>query len=348
MIIIENKLYPWQKNIWQRLQTMRQKLPHALLLKGGAGSGKLAFAQNLAQSLLCKQPNTQGMPCESCHNCLWFKEGNHPDYKLIQPEIDAEQSTTDSSDEGDTSKKKKKKSVIIKIDQIRELLSFLSLTNHQQDGQRIVIISPAETMNIEASNALLKMLEEPPQNTIFLLISHQAQRLLPTIMSRCQLVEMPLPDENQAIEWLENQGINDVSSQLSYAGGSPLLALKQVEQGASPWQQLADILAQGAKLNPFIAAPLFLSANVTASMDYALTALQKWCADLLSCKLTQQVRYHTNYTKALQGLSKSVHLNLLLELNVTLLNAKKMASHPLNNELQLENILLSYSNMFKK
>ncbi len=342
-MILSNSLYPWQQQAWQRVQAMRAKLPHALLLSGKAGIGKLEFAQNLAKSLLCSNPNPSGEACNQCPNCTWFNEGNHPDFRLTSPEQDSDSAV----DEVPITKKSSKRSIVIKIEQIRELNQFLALSNHQHDGLRIVLLCPAEALNLAAANALLKMLEEPPQNTIFLLVTHQPQRLLPTIISRCQVIDMPLPDEKSASDWLVNQGVKDATSQLSYAGGSPLLALGQaVEGGNSSWQNLAQGLSIGAKLNPFISAPVFLSASSSANMDFALTALQKWCCDLLSCKLTQQVRYHAQYTSALQALSKSVDLSLLLDFNTRLVNARKMANHPLNNELQLENILLRYTQIF--
>ena len=340
---LSNNLYPWQNKIWRRLQATREKMPHALLLSGRVGLGKFEFAQHLAKSWLCSQPILDGRFCNHCPNCIWFNEGNHPDFRLISPEQDSD----DSSDNVPTTKKTTKKSVVIKIEQIRELNQFLALSNHQHDGLRVVLLCPAEALNLASANALLKMLEEPPQNTIFILVTHQPQRLLPTIISRCQVVDMPRPDEKVATNWLVNQGIKDATSQLDYAGGSPLLALKYAEEGsANSWQGLAESLSLGSKLNPFVSAPLFLSASLSANMEFALTVLQKWCSDLLSCKLAQQIRYHSQYRSALQELSKSVNLSLLLSFNSGLVDARKMANHPLNNELQLENLLLHYTQIF--
>ena len=339
-------LYPWQQQTWQRVQTMRTKMPHALLLRGRAGVGKLAFAQSLAKSLLCCSPNSNGIACNQCPNCTWFSEGGHPDFRLISPEQDSE----GTNDEVPSAKRSTKKNTVIKIEQIRELYGFLSLSNHQHDGMRIVLLCPAEALNLASANALLKMLEEPPRNTIFLLVTHQAQRLLPTIISRCQVIDIPMPDETIACGWLAEQGVKDTMTQLSYASGSPLLALQRTGEGdaTSSWNNLAQALSVGSNLNPFVSAPVFLSVSLSANMDFALMALQKWCCDLLSCKLANQVRYHVQYTSALQELSKSVNLNLLLDFNTKLTDARKMANHPLNNELQLENILLQYTQLFLK
>ncbi|MES2502079.1 MAG: DNA polymerase III subunit delta', partial [Pseudomonadota bacterium] len=131
----------------------RATLPHALLLRGSAGIGKQDFALELARSLLCKAP-IETHACGECTSCLWFKEMHHPDFRLISPE-DAESSE-------DVPKKKTAKKSQISVAQIRQLIDYLSLSQHQASGYRVILISPAETLNIASANALLKMLEEPP------------------------------------------------------------------------------------------------------------------------------------------------------------------------------------------
>ena len=74
-------IYPWQTDDWNRLQQLRGHWPHALLLHGQAGIGKLRFAQHLAQGLLCEAPQPNGEPCGTCVACHWFAQGNHPDYR---------------------------------------------------------------------------------------------------------------------------------------------------------------------------------------------------------------------------------------------------------------------------
>lgn len=327
-------MYNWQSKQWQYLTQDSSSLPHALLLRGRAGTGKHEFALNVAQALLCKQPNAEHQACGECPSCLWFVEGTHPDFCLIEPE------DADSSD--DATKKKSTKKSQISVAQIRQLIDYLSLSNHQGHGWRIVLISPAETLNIASANALLKMLEEPPASTLFILVASQSQRLLPTILSRCQMIDMPLPSRLDALAWLASKGVKNADSVLDYAGGAPLLAL-QVAEEAEMNAGLIKNLALGAKLDPFMSAPLFLSMGMVNAID----ALQKWLFDLTACKLAQVLHYHSQHASALQALCKSVNLQALLSFQTKLLDAKKLANHPLNNELQLENILLQYTQLFK-
>ncbi len=326
-------MFLWQKNQWQHIMQQRTSLPHALLLRGRAGTGKHEFALNLSQALLCSQANTEHAACGKCPSCIWFAEGGHPDFRLISPE-DAEATE-------ETPKKKTAKKSQIFVLQIRQLIDYLSLSSHQVNSRRIVLISPAETLNMASANALLKMLEEPPANTLFLLVTSQPQRLLATIISRCQAIDMPLPNRLDALSWLTSQHILHAETVLDYAGGAPLLALQITEEGETS-ANLIKNLALGAKLEPFTCAPLFLGIG----MERAIEALQKWVFDLVACKLTQTLHYHSQYHGALQALCKSVNLRALFNFQQRLLDAKKTANHPLNNELQLENILLQYTYLF--
>ena len=326
-------MYNWQKNQWQHIMQQRKNLPHALLLRGFAGIGKQDFAIALSRSLLCQSP-VETHACGACSSCNWFKESHHPDFRLISPE--------DADTAEDAPKKKATKKSQISVAQIRQLIDYLSLSSHQVDQHRVILISPAETLNIASANALLKMLEEPPANTLFLLVSNQPQRLLATITSRCQAIDMPLPSKTEAINWLNEQNIRNAETLLDYAGGAPLAALQAAEND-DVTIQIINQLTLGAQLQPFVCAPAFLSLG----MERALDALQKWVFDLMSYKLTQRSRYHAQHIKALQALCKSVNLNSLMQFQQKLSDAKKMANHPLSNEMQLENMLLHYTRIFK-
>jgi DNA polymerase III subunit delta' len=330
------KIYPWQSDVWQHLHEARTRLPHALLLRGRNGIGKFDFALSLAQSLLCQSPKADGQACEVCSSCGWFVQNNHPDYRLLKPEQEV------SEDEDAAAKKTTRKSQQISVAQVRELGSFLELSSHRGGGLRIAVIHPAETLNASSANALLKMLEEPSMGVVFILVSHQPQRLLPTIISRCQKVDMPVPETAVALQWLKEKGLKDATQQLSYAGGAPLSALRDAEEGGKSLSDITKFLLHGAKLDPFTTASLC----VAQGMETTTNVLQKWIYDLLVCRLTGEVRYHAQYASALQALTKSVNLGLLLDFQRKLDEARKSAAHPLNAELQMESLLLQYTQVF--
>jgi DNA polymerase-3 subunit delta' len=206
---------------------------------------------------------------------------------------------------------------------------------------RIVLIHPAEALNVASANALLKMLEEPASGVIFILVAHQLQRLLPTIISRCQKINMPVPNEGQSLGWLEEQGVKNAKQQLAYLEGSPIKVLSEQMQ----FDQLSEIwkhLALGPKLEPYVLAPLLI-AN---SAETGVIAIQKWIYDMVAIKLGQQALYHLQYMSALQALADKVNLSRLFDMYKRMNELRKLASHPLNHELQMEGLLLEYTKIF--
>lgn len=221
-------IYPWQTDDWARLQALRAHWPHALLLYGQAGIGKLAFARHLAKGFLCETPRENGEPCGACAACTWFEQGNHPDYRIVVPEAlaaelpgAADEPKAADADEG--GKKTKTPSKEIKIEQVRALVDFCGIASHR-GGARVVVLYPAEALNVAAANALLKTLEEPPSGVVFLLVSARIDRLLPTIVSRCRQWPMTVPAPDAAAAWLAAQNVADANALLAEAGGAPLAA----------------------------------------------------------------------------------------------------------------------------
>lgn len=194
--------YPWHGALWSALARQFEQLPHALLLQGRPGLGKHDFAVQLAQALLCEQAR-DGVACGQCHSCRLFAAATHPDLAGVGLVEDAKSIT---------------------VDQIRALGDFLSLRPHTS-ARKLVIISPAEAMNINAANSLLKLLEEPPLGSMLLLVTNHPARLPATIRSRCAhlLFRLPAPAAGQA--WLQSRSRGaDGTALLDLAGGAPLLA----------------------------------------------------------------------------------------------------------------------------
>lgn len=330
-----SKIYPWQTNVWQMVNQDDKRRPHALLLYGRAGVGKFDFARHFSQSILCVNKSDLGHACGVCPSCNWFHEESHPDFRLLSPEQESE------GDEENPNTKKTKKKTQISVAQIRDLSDFLSLSSHRSDGSRIVLVHPAEALNQASANALLKMLEEPAEGVIFILVAHQLQRLLPTILSRCQKINMPVPDDTQAFTWLGEQGVQNAKAQLAYLDGSPIKVMNeqlQFTQLNEIWRQLA----LGSMLQPHLVAP----AMIGISAESGIIALQKWIYDIAGLRLTQKIRYHILQVTALQGLADKVNLNKLFQLQKKIEELRKLALHPLNHELQMESLLLEYTKIF--
>ena len=313
-----------------------------MMLHGRRGIGKLDFAQALARALLCEFPSEDGYACGVCSSCSWLAQGNHPDFRFIHPEDSIDDDGEEFTETPVQAGKSRKKSRFIVIDQIRGLGDLVALSTHR-NGLRVVILSPAEALNASAANALLKMLEEPPPATLFLLIAHQLQRLLPTIRSRCLKIAMRTPSRRDAESWLENRGVRNPVSSLAFSGGSPLAALEAGNGMAQDQVEgFATHLCQGGHIDPFDLAAHW------GRNDFgdAISSLQKWCCDLFSAKLAGRVRFYPSRLSSLQAMAKSVDLRLLLDFQRKLNEAQSHASHPLNTELQLESLLVRYAQLF--
>ncbi|WP_019216955.1 DNA polymerase III subunit [Legionella tunisiensis] len=144
----------------------RQCLPHALLLVAPQHGAVADFANKMAAAILCSQ---EKKPCGQCKSCHLVTLNEHPDLSCLQPD---------------------KIGGAIKIEQIRDMQALL-YTSPQLGNNRVVLIHPAERVNVAAANALLKFLEEPPDGVVFILLAEQISTILPTILSRCQLWRFP-------------------------------------------------------------------------------------------------------------------------------------------------------------
>ncbi|WP_249978744.1 DNA polymerase III subunit delta' [Vreelandella olivaria] len=196
---------PWHQHTWQQLVHLANegRMPHALLISGAHGVGKQQLAEALIARTLCAQPTDQA--CGHCHSCAMLASGYHPDLLRISPEEGKRQ---------------------IRIDPIRDVNRFVSQTA-QQGGYRVIVISPAEAMNIAAANALLKSLEEPGEKTLFILLSDIPSRTLPTIRSRCQQWPLASIPFEACRGWLtEKLGSDEAYFWWRVSGGLPLLAVE--------------------------------------------------------------------------------------------------------------------------
>jgi DNA polymerase-3 subunit delta' len=328
--LTENTLFPWLQPVWERLAARRAALPHALLIRGRSGLGKTLLARRFAKGLLCDRPAADGAPCNQCPACGWFEHGNHPDFRQVEPEALAAPEPGDEPPAKAESLSKQ-----IRIDQIRALQGFLAVGTHR-GGLRIVLIRPAEAMNMATANALLKSLEEPGPKTVFLLVSSDPQRLLPTIRSRCQGVEVHPAPTDAALEWLRAAGVRAPEAGLAFAGNAPLDVLEQVES----WPLRERLLGELARADFGALAAADRCAGVEPAM--LVETLQKWLHDLARVRLGQRPRYHPGHDNVLRQLCTTMAPRALLGFGRELARARAVVQHPLNPRLFMEDLFIRY------
>jgi DNA polymerase III subunit delta' len=326
--------FPWHRGELSRLLADRGRLPHALLVHGRAGIGKVEFARALAESVLCETPR-EGLACGACASCHWFSQGNHPDFREIVPESALE----DDEGEEAPAKAEKAKSLVIKIEQIRALADFIALTTHRA-GYRVLLLHPAEALQAAAANALLKTLEEPPPHTLIVLVSDQPARLLATIRSRCRLLRLNAPPRKEALEWLREQGVAAPEIALAGAGGAPLLARDLAEPPEAELRR--RVLAELAR--PGGADPVqFASGMEKANVERFIYWMQTWVHDLVRVRLAGEARHHGDLALALKARAQAADIESLFALERELAAARRLASHPLNPRLVAEHLLMAYN-----
>lgn len=337
-------LYPWQTEDWQRLGTLRGRLPHALLLHGQQGIGKRDLALHFAQGLLCETPQADGQPCGRCAACHWFSQGNHPDFTVVRPEA-MEGGEPAEAEEGG---KKKAPSKIIRMEQVRALIDAVGVGTHRA-GLRVVVVYPLDALQTEGANALLKTLEEPPPSTVFLLVTDRLDRVLPTILSRCRQFSVQRPAPAAALAWLRGQGVADAEAQLALAGGSPLTALHAAEAEEQPLQRwLVGQLAAGPAFDALAAAEQLQKLPVPS----VLGILQRWTYDLLALCLgagqtpAAAARYFPKEQAALARCAGATDAHRLQAFAARLVGHRRSENHPLAARLVMEAVFLEYRQLF--
>jgi len=321
-------IYPWQAKQWDHVIGLAQsrRLPHAMLFLGPPGTGKELFAENFVRGILCRDPAADGSHCGVCKSCILYDSGSHPDVVTIMPEEPGK---------------------AIKIDQVRQLQAFVSLTS-QYGGYKLVIITPADSMNIQAASCLLKTLEEPADNTAIILVGHHANALLPTIRSRCQKIMFPLPPAEDSIAWLrtERADLTDSASLLALAGSAPLTARIMLDEGAlAKFEDLAADL-HGLAENRVNAVEL-----ADKWQEYSQQRLFSWIhlylTDLVRLAMNNdsgQIRLAGQHSR-LQHLAERLDLPVIYRLLDAVKDCLRLVHRQTNAQMLLEDFFILWAGM---
>ncbi len=325
--------YPWTSEAWRQIRLRAGQGPCALLLTGPRGVGKRDLANRAAQAMLCAQAAEDGPACGACSSCRLFLADNHPDFRRLAPEEDL----VEAGDEAPT-EAKPAASRWIKIEQIRALSEFIHLSSHLR-GLRVALVEPAERMQHASANALLKMLEEPPAQMRFLLVSDNPSRLLATVRSRCVNIRLRLPPAAEARAWLASQGTAQARLALAQAGDAPLAARDL--DAPEYWEQRRMLLGALAR-RPVDACAI--AEGITAPLLAPLLGhLWRWCYDLYSLRLGGRIRYNSDSAQILAVIADNISVNEFSEFLTQLVQAQRSAEHPLNPRLAAEQLLLRYA-----
>ncbi|WP_018872578.1 DNA polymerase III subunit delta' [Thioalkalivibrio sp. ALJ16] len=316
-------LPPWLQAPWQVLVQRGRAgcLPTGLLVHGAAGVGKTLLARSLVQTLLCRQAAGTAAPCGVCNACRAFLGGVHPEVMTLEPE--------------DAGKE-------ILIAAAREAIEFLGLSGSGE--LRCVLIQPADALNTNAANALLKTLEEPPPGAVLILVADQPARLPATIRSRCEMVEIPTPDPDAAGAWLRGFATDSEAADEAYAAGlgRPLLAREILvdPERMKQWQTDREALTTLLRAPGVTAMASAMQRSLPESLIPRLQALLLAAQRLL---VSEQVDAFGRQfpPDLLEAFARRQGPRRLAELSSQARVWQRQASRQLNPQLRLEDIALS-------
>ncbi len=343
---------PWLQAPLQ--QALHNHRGHALLVHASPGLGAAAFALVLAQSWLCElksNPQTSGQgadaqpphpACGSCGSCKLFQSHVHPDLLVLMPETLRQQHAWPmSGDKADADDSKKKPSKQIRIDEVRAMLDWAGKTSSRGRG-KVVVLHPAEALNLQSANALLKTLEEPAPGTRLILTVSDTSTLLPTVRSRCQQLRLAVPDPATSQDWLASQGVQGAAESaalLAACSGRPLdaLALARAGVDGASWARLPQAVSLGQ-------ATVFAGWPVPRVLD----ALQKLCHDAMA----QAAGAAPHYFPAAAlwppaGSAPAAGLAALAGWAAELSRVARHAEHPWNEPLLIEALVTAGARALK-
>jgi DNA polymerase-3 subunit delta' len=297
------KPFPWQTENWNNIHLSNQagRMAHAVLFTGPPGIGLEHFSECLTASLLCDNSEGESQACGDCRSCHLIKGESHPDLFMIEPEEPGKQ---------------------IKVEEIRKLIDSIHLKS-QYGRYKIAVITPADAMNRNAANSLLKTLEEPPEHSLLILLSHRPNLLPVTIRSRCQHMRFNPAYDTQTIRWVNENLQTDENAEvlLKLAGGAPLAIEEMLESNVMEYQRniLDDLFAlKGMQADPIKIAEKWKSYETSRVLLWLIQLL----VDMVRIKsLAKPVKISDSMiTGRLQELIKQLELreltgfyNLLLE-----------------------------------
>ena len=322
---VNAQIYPWQQQVCDTLTGRFPKLAHGLLFYGKKGCGKEAFAQQFLAWVLCLNRQPDG-PCGECGSCQWLKADTHPNYVYI------------STDEDN-----KKQNAKIKIEKIRDLLPFVQQT---VDGWRVIVMEPAESLNIASANALLKTLEEPGENIVIILLGDHYLKLPATIRSRLQHFALDRISAVQFSEYVEAQLPEAGSSQQQLLMNlSNQMPLQAVEVAQSSWLPLRqEFMEDWKKLVIQKNMPMAIATKWNKSLSFGEFGqmFEYLLSDLICVKLNQAVK---NIDLDFNVLAEQYSLETLFKIYEDFQRAKQYLEQNVQSNLVLDELCIKLMNL---
>ena len=312
-----------------RLQIEQNRLVHALLITGDPGTGKRSLASLIAQSLMCGAET--GIPCGICSGCTLALSGEHPDITIIEKGVPLSAETA----RGKSS---------IPVDDIREMIRIVSRYSFE-GGNRAVIIRDAENMTVQAQNCLLKILEEPPAKTFFLLTSSHPDQLLDTVRSRCRPLKLIPMEVNRIVRILTDSGVDPDTAKRAAAASSGSIGYALRLAGDSSYWKLSEDVMNAFFRNTRRSEILALSTawkDRKSEADILFSILENHVRELLSYRLGFRNGIPSDYPERWQKFAANALPGRFSFLLDRISDARKQNSSNVNFQAVIEQLLLVF------
>ena len=261
--------------------------------------------------------------CGKCQDCQWLST-EHPNLKVI-----------DNESEESASKN-------ISVESIRSIKKFVELSSHSIGGKKIILINNAESLTINAANALLKILEEPPENSYLILTAQNISSLLPTIVSRCLMFKAPTPSADDARSFLKAEGYENLSSQLPLFSNLPLDVIAH-QSDSDIFTIMVNEFKKGGDFELMAIEPRWINGDFRET----ISLFQKWLYDIFLFKMTKKHHFFESKKENIKKLSEAADITKLLNLLKSVNNIKLLSNKPINKDISFDNLMVEYRNIFK-
>ncbi len=310
---------PWLAPLCEQLRLARRagRFPTGLLIHDERGAGGEALARFASQLALCREADA---PCGHCRDCRRWLADQHPDFFRVVPLEDSK---------------------YIRVEQVRELSESLFLTAHA-GGATVALLQPADSLNANAANALLKTLEEPRAGVTLLLLCSEPSRLPATIVSRCQRMRIRPPSRDESIAWLEHhRGRGPWTVVLDVLGNAPYEALQVDAAGLARLKSETDRALEEAVAGHLeVAQTAERWGAKSAPFDWRLACIETWITSRIDrAVLTGGHRQEMRNSSHLSESGSDMNIGYLLRVLDGAYELRRLRLTSINRSLALEQLL---------
>ena len=291
---------------------------HLFVAEEGIGADQLI--ENLLKRLLCENLTDDNKTCNACPSCQYLVD-EHPNIRLIDKNTEL-------------------KSDVITIDQIRELTSFVELASTSEYDKKVIFIKNTHYLTSSAANALLKNLEEPPNNTFFILLTSNLHKILPTIRSRSTIHKLSSPTSKQCEDYLKEEHPEAIKF-LDLAERKAFLAI-QMADDKELINSIVKIFLRGKSFDMMDVNESLLASGPQFFVDM----MQKWTADLAHFKEFKTVYYFKNLIDQIELISNQLSYKELLNFYKKLIEYRRLSETTINKSIALDNLMIDYKRIF--